>query len=142
MGDWVPVYYLGNHSFDYVCVIIKTTDNSLSERFPIYNCRMIINVCITASLGNYLCLHNQYLWYLHCFFYNNFKNLNLGELFVVLLLRSSSCHIWSRKMLLLTNHKSPHWKKWRLNVSSKCIFQTKLTQFLLTCCLHTLCTDR
>ena len=25
MGEWVPVYYLGNHSFGYVCVIIKTT---------------------------------------------------------------------------------------------------------------------
>ena len=32
----------------------------LNERFQIYSCRMVINVCITVAFGNYLCVKNQY----------------------------------------------------------------------------------
>ena len=36
----------------------------LNESFPTYNCRMMINVCITFALGIYLCIINQYLYLL------------------------------------------------------------------------------
>jgi len=58
--SWQPL------TFDYVGVIIKQLklQFSLNERFQIYNCRMMINVCISVAFGNYLCLNNQYVYLL------------------------------------------------------------------------------
>ena len=64
IDDWVPVYFLGNHSFDYVCVIIKTIEN--------FNLQL--QSTTDGTLDNDQCMYYCCIWqlsmsYIRCFAY-------------------------------------------------------------------------
>ena len=93
--DWVPVYFLGNHSFDYVCVLIKTTENFNLQLQSTTEGTLVNDQCMY-----YCCIWQLSMSYIRCFAYKYliWKEIIVWDVCTVSLSTSSIVWTYTRSL--------------------------------------------